>query len=80
MELRQLISSHLATANGSDQALQRDVSLDAAVCTMAFSNCIHSFHWLCEPLVSTSKQSLETQLGILHFLTPSRQALLAQVS
>ena len=80
VELRQLLSGALELANSSDLAVERDVSLDAQVCTMAFANCMRSFHWLTDPLVSTTRQALETQLGILHFLTPVRQALLAQVS
>ena len=80
VELRQLLTGALELANSSDLAVERDVSLDAQICTMAFANCMRSFHWLTDPLVSTTRQALESQLGILHFLTPIRQALLAQVS
>ena len=80
VELRQILTGKIAEANASDLAMLRDVTLEPHLCTLSLSNCIRSFHWLDLPLVSTNKHSMESMLGILHFLTPDQQALLAQVS
>ena len=80
VELKQILTGKLGEANISDLAMSRDVTLEPQICTLSLSNCIRSFHWLDVPLVSTNKGTMETMLGLLHFLTPDHQALLAQVS
>ena len=74
-DLRELVKSRLNLANASDLCRNKDVTLEPENITLAFSDRFRTFNWLVEKLVSTSRAGAQSVLGLMHFLTPDRDAL-----
>ena len=74
-DLRELVRSRITVANGAETALEKDVTLEADNITLAFSDRIRTFTWLVERASSVSLPIARSCLGLIHFLTPDREAL-----
>jgi hypothetical protein len=74
-DLKELVRSRLAVANGSDYSIDKDVTLEAENITLAFSDRLRTFTWLSEKLANSSAAGARSSLGLMQFLTPDREAL-----
>ncbi|CAB9523035.1 unknown protein [Seminavis robusta] len=74
-DLRELIKARLVMANASDRAVDTSVTFRPDNVTLAFSDRIRTFAWLAVRLLSASHATARTNLCLLHFLSPEREAL-----
>jgi len=78
-ELKEMTRTAVRCANASRICVLKDVTFDPDCVTLAFSDRVRTFSFVADRLVSLTQKHAETNLGILHFLTPVRAAL-AQVA
>ena len=62
-------------SQASALAVNQGVTLEADNITLAFSDKLRTFTWLTERLICTSLAAARNRLGLLHMLTPFRDAL-----
>ena len=74
-DLKELVRTALVTANAATNCLDKDVTWEAECVTLAFSDRVRTATWVVDKLVSTPLPLAQTQLCLLHFLTPDRDAL-----
>ena len=74
-DLRELFRAELSELHGSSLAVNKGVTLEVDNFTLALSDKIRTFGWLTEKLIVTSSVGARALLGLIHLLTPSREAL-----
>jgi hypothetical protein len=74
-DLQELVKSKLRIANASRAAIDKDVTLESANITVAFSDRIRTYAWLDEKMVIAEDTHAKSKLGMLQFLTPDRAGL-----
>lgn len=74
-DVKEQFRAVLVLAQNSDLAVNQGVTLEADNLTLAFSDKMRTFAWLIEKLICTSQTAARNQLGLIHMLTPSRDAL-----
>ena len=74
-DVKEQLRACLTLAQNSALAVNQGVTLEADNLTLAFSDKMRTFAWLVEKLICTSLTAARNQLGLIHMLTPSRDAL-----
>jgi len=74
-ELKEITLTAIPEANASRLCASEDVTFDADAVPLAFSDCIRTFQFVGDRLVSLTKVHAQTNLGLPQFLTPLRTAL-----
>ncbi|CAB9530401.1 unknown protein [Seminavis robusta] len=74
-DLRELVKARLVLSNASDRAVDSSVTFRPENITLAFSDRIRTFSWLSVRLLSASFTTAQSNLCLIHFLTPERDAL-----
>jgi len=73
--LKEITQTAIREANASRLCTSKDVTFNADAVTLAFSDRIRTFQFVGDCLVSLTKVHVQTNLGLLQFLTPIRTAL-----
>ena len=74
-DLKEIVRNRTLAVARSLLASDRDVTFEADLITLAWSDRIRSFSWLAERFTFIQKKGFQDRLGLVHFLTPDRSGL-----